>query len=1425
MRKKLLIGGVSLLTLILLLILGVFIYIRSGRLDNYLREQVVEALADVGITAEIGSASLDLSGYKVTLKDIKLSATSGKNRFGTIDSITAQFSVLSYLKQRIKITNVEIDHPSVWIEFDKQGGFNLDSLHAPPDAVKEAKEDAVIFLAGDFRVTRAEINFVDLRNNTSAEVKDLTLHFVTNKPDLVENTLDHQLELGLKGAKVTVDGRAIENIRADILARVTNKDAEILQTVNGEPQFKISSDLGTFTSNVKVESFKPLKYDFYDVNVEAKLDQVARVFAPETKMNGAALFTGRVNGTGPDYKASGTIQAKELKTISAAGFSVAGLKVKADVGGSGDEYEGKLSLVSSGVSGGGLTIGAISFNDSIKGKDVNLDVTGALNIAALKSGEVSVKAVKATLGIDRDKVSLSQFTAEVLGGSIAGSAIVAYAGGSSQVNVEFKSIDLDQAATLASAKDVKVRGTANGVARLAFPRLDYKAATGKVTATFDAAISPMEREGEGSPANGEISLVATGRGFNLERGYVRSKQSDLTVSGNIGWDTAASLDVSFKSADMAEVQRAIDAFGFIPENVKQDYEVALEGEGEFKGRVEGKLSAPAVSGHVKLASIKQHDEDVGSLSGDVSYTADLLRIDNAAIVRPDGSRADFSVNAPLPIADNIAIKANLQNFELAAIAHSTLPGGREGVLGAMFTRGVINGTLDLKGLPGPRTLEGAAKLTLAAVEITRPEQEEGQEVKKISVPEFTGDITFSNSVISVQNLRMKVGDSDIAGQGTYNLDTYEYSINADGKNIDLAQIADAAETAKFTGKADVTIVGQGRWGKAEDWSAVNVNATIQGHNVAIEGRDFGDAKLVAFTEGGILKVQASGRLLDQQRTLEATIDLRDRANYPVNAGIEFIDEDIGPYLGLIAPELSDIKGKATGSIKLSGPLQEPDRIQAVAMFTKLELGGAISERQTYKIVNQGDIVLTATPREVTLNRVNFVGDRTSVTLEGKLSREAAQSNLTINGELDLLLLSSFTPTVFTTGVAKLQASIVGNLESPQLLGVANLRDVGVRITDFPIQMSRGNGQIRFTSNQAVIEDFVGSTPGGGTISINGGAALSGLAPAQWRLEARADQMGAEYPKDTQTVVDAQVTLEGNRKLQVLSGNAQVRRASYTRDITIEELITTGGPFQPDFLEAGPGGSGGPSGLPTVIDLHITADNTISIKNNLADAVGSAYINLRGSLDAPQASGRILLTRGTLNFRNGRYDLTRGLLTIPGRRGAEPTVDFQTEADIRGYHITINFNGTIAKLQTTVRSEPELPEPDIISLILTGSISGGDRSTIASLGQTGLGLAQSILSASLSDALERGTQRLFGLSRFSIDPLLVGRGSDPTARITIGQRLTKDLTLTYSQNLTSGVSGIDRVVLVEYRLSNRFSVVGIRNERGELGFDVRFRKRF
>src|SRR5262249_4855037 len=156
-------------------------------------------------------------------------------------------------------------------------------------------------------------------------------------------------------------------------------------------------------------------------------------------------------------------------------------------------------------------------------------------------------------------------------------------------------------------------------------------------------------------------------------------------------------------------------------------------------------------------------------------------------------------------------------------------------------------------------------------------------------------------------------DSDLSGRGTFNLDTYEYSIDAGATNLDLGQVSDALpENVRLTGRADVKLAGQGKWGSSDDWSSLNLNGTIQGKAVAINGRDLGDASITAVTENGLLKIEASGRVAEQMRSVDATIDLRDRANYPINASIEFNDQDLVPYLTWFAPELSGISGRATG---------------------------------------------------------------------------------------------------------------------------------------------------------------------------------------------------------------------------------------------------------------------------------------------------------------------------------------------------------------------------------------------------------------------------------------------------------------------------------------------------------------------------------
>ena len=260
MRRKLLIGAISLLSLIFLLLIAVFVYVRSGQLDVYLQRQVIEALADVGIKAKIGKAHLDIRGSRVTLENIELYAGDGQKPFGAIDTLSAQFSVLSYLHQRIQITQVEVIHPHAWIEIDENGGLNLAELHAPPSK-QEVKEKSITFLTSNFEIKDGELNFVDRRRNITAEVTDIAAHLVPLEPASIEDRLDHRLEFGFTKATATVDGRKIQNITVNILAHVTDHSAEIL-ALNDDPQFKLTSDLGEVKVNGRVDSFEPLKYNF-----------------------------------------------------------------------------------------------------------------------------------------------------------------------------------------------------------------------------------------------------------------------------------------------------------------------------------------------------------------------------------------------------------------------------------------------------------------------------------------------------------------------------------------------------------------------------------------------------------------------------------------------------------------------------------------------------------------------------------------------------------------------------------------------------------------------------------------------------------------------------------------------------------------------------------------------------------------------------------------------------------------------------------------------------------------------------------------------------------------------------------------------------------------------------------------------------------
>jgi translocation and assembly module TamB len=202
--------------------------------------------------------------------------------------------------------------------------------------------------------------------------------------------------------------------------------------------------------------------------------------------------------------------------------------------------------------------------------------------------------------------------------------------------------------------------------------------------------------------------------------------------------------------------------------------------------------------------------------------------------------------------------------------------------------------------------------------------------------------------------------------------------------------------------------------------------------------------------------------------------------------------------------------------------------------------------------------------------------------------------------------------------------------------------------------------------------------------------------------------------------------------------------------------------------------------------------------------------------SPIIEGRITATRGTLNFRNNPYEITRGLIYLPARLDADPILNIEAQSVIRGYRVTAMIEGPLSHPTTSVGAEPSLPQADVVSLILTGTLTSSEQNTSV-LAQSGLGTAASLLTDALINApISRASNKLFGLSRLEISPVISSTNQAPTARLTAARRVTKDITVTYSTNIASDPNQVLSVIACRtgyllWRNTNRVRTVTWRRE--------------
>jgi autotransporter translocation and assembly factor TamB len=200
-----------------------------------------------------------------------------------------------------------------------------------------------------------------------------------------------------------------------------------------------------------------------------------------------------------------------------------------------------------------------------------------------------------------------------------------------------------------------------------------------------------------------------------------------------------------------------------------------------------------------------------------------------------------------------------------------------------------------------------------------------------------------------------------------------------------------------------------------------------------------------------------------------------------------------------------------------------------------------------------------------------------------------------------------------------------------------------------------------------------------------------------------------------------------------------------------------------------------------LSVEIPRNAWIQGPGTAVEVSGSVHIDKE--LGAPFViSGSIETMRGFASFYGKKFALEDGRVTFTGSPELNPLLDVTVTKEVADYLITMHVGGRAQKPELTLSSTPELPQADIVSLLLIGKttdrLTSSERTTLASQ-------AQQLASNLVAGQLENIVGERLGLDMIEItagDTL--GEGS-----VRVGRYVTQDLFMSYEREFGAENGGI------------------------------------
>jgi translocation and assembly module TamB len=919
-------------------------------------------------------------------------------------------------------------------------------------------------------------------------------------------------------------------------------------------------------------------------------------------------------------------------------------------------------------------------------------------------------------------------------------------------------------------KGTMISGSLDGSAEAAWKGSGFETLKARSDLTLRAQASSTANPSE-VPVNGTLHVTFDGARQSLEMHDCAIKIPAATVNAQGILSDHSNLQVQVVANDLQQLEQVTSWFV-----ATQNPAPAVSGKATLNAVVQGSLKRPMVSAQLSAANLHVQESEWTTVALAMRANPSELSVENGRLKSARRGQASFNAKVQLnqwAYEPSSRIQAHLdaEQFritDLLDLANQQYP-----------ISGVVTARLSMDGSQIDAAGNGQIEIANAIFY--------GEPIQKVMV----NLQTKNRSLMATVGIMSKCGNVD--GDLWYEPKTKAYKVRVDAPSMLLQHLqAVQKRNLQLTGTVAASIHGEGSMDDPQLTAMIQLPKLQAGNKVISQLN--GEARIAQHR----LDVSMDSKIAQVSVHAQGQVALS--GDYDAQVSVDTGTIALETLLATYAANLPvGFQSQTELHATLHGPLKDKTRLEAHVSIPVLK-----ASYQTLQLEIKNPIQADYANSVVTLQPVDIDGTGGSFHLQGQVPITGTRApTMTARGTVNLNILKILSPDLNSSGQMALDVRVAGTASAPDIQGQLELKNVALAAPDVPIGVEKLNGTFEISSNRVQVSKMT-AVMGGGQVSIGG--AITYRPDLQFNLALQCQSVRLPRPEGLRTLLDASLMFNGNMTASTLSGRVSVGSLSFLPDFNLST-------FADQFAS---GNAISQPGLADAIKLAIVVQTpqTLSATTSEISIGGQAALRVGGTAATPVITGRMTLTSGELFYRTVRYQLQRGVITFDDSNNTHPVLNVAVTTTIEQYNLTLTLRGPLEKLTTSYVSDPPLATADIINLVARGKTiqqsAGNSQSTDAMLASQ----AASKFSGSL--------QKLAGLSSLQIDPTISGTGQNPSARIALQQRVTKNLLFTFSTDVSEPGH---EVIQGEYQINRRWSVSASRNEAGGVSVDARYHKKF